>query len=188
MKFVRTVIAWLALGQLSGCSLLGSRDVEPRQLHVTMIGGGHLNAGASGKPRPIQACMYVVRTADWVPMTTAGDSSCAGRDQEGAVVTTSRHVIAPNQVLQFGLDVPRGGEIWLVTDADYAQRPAQYAPLRMRIEGSGLIHLVVWLDRSGIYNASLPGPVPISLDSASDDDTTDKPTRRREAGTRRIRQ
>ncbi|WP_126284134.1 type VI secretion lipoprotein TssJ [Burkholderia stagnalis] len=193
MKFVRTVIAWLALGQLSGCSLFGSKSVEPRQLHVTLVGGSRLNIGASGEPRPIQSCVYIVRAADWVPMAN-GDSSCAGRDLDGTVVTASRHVIAPNQVLQFWIEVPSSGEIWLVADADYAQRSAQYTPLRIRIEGSGVIHLAVWLDRSGIYNASLPGPVPLALDkpaaasAASADGAADKPARRRGSGTRRIRQ
>ncbi|MDN7592091.1 type VI secretion lipoprotein TssJ [Burkholderia seminalis] len=194
MKAARTLIVALALGVLSGCSLFSSKTVEPRQLHVTLIGGSRLNAGANGEPRPIQTCIYVVRAPDWVPMATAGDSSCAGRDQEGAVVATSRHVIAPNQVLQFGLDVPRSGEIWLVADADYAQRPDQYAPLRVRIDGSGLIHVAVWLDRDGIYNALLPGPVPVARAvsaapaPASAAGVAEKPVKRGASSKRRIRQ
>ncbi|WP_193100512.1 type VI secretion lipoprotein TssJ [Burkholderia sp. Z1] len=189
MQLIRTLIAWLALGVLSGCSF-GSKNVEPRQLHVTLVGGSHLNVSMSGEPRPIQTCLYIVRAADWVPMAS-GDSSCAGRDQDGTVVTVSRHVIAPHQVLQFWIDVPRSGEIWLVADADYAQRSAQYAPLRVRIEGSGEIHLAVWLDRSGIYNASLPGPVALNTPSAgaaSVDGAAGKPARRSDSGTRRIKQ
>jgi len=171
MKTIQFLIVALIVSVLPGCSLFGSKtvNVEPRQLHVTLVGGSRLNVGANGEPRPIRACVYIVRTADWVPMATPGDSSCAGRDQEGAVVTTSRHVIAPNQVLQFWIDVPRNGETWVMVDADYAQRPAQYAPLRVRVEGSGVIHLAVWLDRSGIYNASLPGPVQFNQDPSAPD-------------------
>ncbi len=188
MKFIQTLIAWLALGALSGCSLFGSKTVEPRQLHVTLVGGSRLNVGASGEPRPVQSCVYIVRAADWVPMAS-GDSSCAGRDQDGTVVTASRHVIAPNQVLQFWIDVPRSGEIWLVVDADYAQRPTQFAPLRIRIEGSGEIHLAVWLDRNGIYNASLPGPVRIDKPAAaSTSGAADKSAHPPGSGTRRIKQ
>ncbi|VWC16349.1 type VI secretion lipoprotein TssJ [Burkholderia lata] len=187
MTIARTLIAWLALGVLSGCSLFGSKNVEPRQLHVTLVGGSRLNVSASGEPRPVQACLYIVRAADWVPMAS-GDSSCAGRDQDGTVVTVSRHVIAPQQVLQFWVDVPRSGEIWLVADADYAQRSARYAPLRVRIEGRGEIHLAVWLDRSGIYNASLPGPVALNTSDASVEGEAGKPARRSESGARRIKQ
>jgi type VI secretion system protein VasD len=193
MTAVRTLLAGLALGLLSGCSLFGSKPIEPRQLHVTLVGGSRLNVGVSGEPRPIQSCVYIVRAADWVPMTNA-DGPCAGKDQEGTVLTVSRHVIAPNQVLQFWIDVPRDGEIWLVADADYAQRPAQYAPLRVRIEGRGVLHQAVWLDRSGIYNASLPGAVPLPPDAPvaarapNPDAATDKPARRHGAGTRRYRQ
>ncbi|TCW77482.1 type VI secretion system-associated lipoprotein [Burkholderia sp. SRS-46] len=191
MTFVRTLFAWLALGALSGCSMFGSKTVEPRQLHVTLVGGSHLNVGASGESRPIQSCVYIVRAADWVPMAN-GDASCSGRDQDGTVVTASRHVIAPNQVIQFWVDVPRSGEIWLVADADYAQRPAQYAPLRIRIEGGGVIHLAVWLDRSGIYNASLPGPVPLdrpaAASAASANGAADKSARHAGTGARRNKQ
>ncbi|MGZ2747082.1 type VI secretion lipoprotein TssJ [Burkholderia stagnalis] len=189
MKFVRTLFAWLALGILAGCSF-GSKNVEPRQLHVTLVGGSRLNVSAGGEPRPIQSCLYIVRAADWVPMAS-GDSSCAGRDQDGAVVTVSRHVIAPNQVLQFWVDVPRSGEIWLVADADYAQRSAQYAPLRVRIDGSGEIHLAVWLDRYGIYNASLPGPVALDTPAAGAtgvNGAAGKTARHSDSGTRRIKQ
>ncbi|KVQ20002.1 type VI secretion system-associated lipoprotein [Burkholderia ubonensis] len=185
MKVITSLAAAFAFCALSGCSLFSSKSIEPRQLHVTLIGGSRLNVGASGEPRPVQSCVYIVRSADWVPMTS-GDSSCSGRDQDGTVVTASRHVIAPNQVLQFWVDVPRSGEIWLVTDADYAERPAQYAPLHVRIEGGGVIHLSVWLDRSGIYNASLPGPVPLVLDAPNG--ATEKNARHRGADTRRIRQ
>ncbi|KWO84583.1 type VI secretion lipoprotein TssJ [Burkholderia ubonensis] len=189
MKLVRTLFVWLALGILTGCSF-GSKNVELRQLHVTLVGGSHLNVSASGEPRPIQTCLYIVRAADWLPMAS-GDSSCAGRDQDGTVVTVSRHVIAPNQVLQFWVDMPRSGEIWLVADADYAQRSAQYAPLRVRIDGSGEIHLAVWLDRYGIYNASLPGPVALNTPAAGAanvDSAAGKSARRSNSGTRRTKQ
>lgn len=159
--FLRPFVVTVALTVLAGCSTSSSKSDEPRQLHVTLVGGSHLNVSASGEARPIQACLYVVRAADWLPTPGGDDSSCASRGQDSTVVADSRHVIAPEQVLQFSLDLPRSGELWLVTDADYARRPPNYAPLRIRIEGRGLIHQVVWLDRDGIYNASLPGPVPI---------------------------
>ncbi|WP_082710147.1 type VI secretion lipoprotein TssJ [Burkholderia sp. TSV86] len=162
MNMLRSIFVAFALCALAGCGLFSSsKSVEPRQLHVTLIGGSRLNLSPSGEPRPVETCVYIVRMADWVPMASAGDSSCAGRDQD-AVVSSSRHVIAPNQVLQFWIDVPTKGEIWLVADADYAQRPAQYAPLRLRVDGSGVIHLAVWFDAGGIYNALLPGPVPVA--------------------------
>ncbi|KVN35059.1 type VI secretion lipofamily protein [Burkholderia pyrrocinia] len=184
-KVFTSLAAAFALCVLSGCSLFSSKPVEPRQLLVTLVGGSRLNVSTSGEPRPVQACVYVVREADWVPMAN-GDSSCAGRDHDGAMVSALRHVIAPNQVLQFWVDVPRSGEVWLVADADYAQRPAQYAPLRMRIEGGGVIHLAVWFDRSGIYNASLPGPVPLAADAS--DGAAEKNARRHGSDTRRARQ
>lgn len=164
MKYIQTRIACLVLSVLSACSSLGSKNVEPRRLHVTLVGSNRLNPGVNGDSRPVQSCIYIVRVADWVPMGS-NDSSCAGRDQDGSVLAASRHVIAPNQVLQFWIEVPRTGEIWLLADADYAQRPPNYAPLRVRIDGQEVIHLAVLLERSGIYNASLPGPVPLALDA-----------------------
>jgi len=140
MKYIQTLIACLVLSVLSACSSLGSKNVEPRRLHVTLVGSNRLNPGVNGDSRPVQSCIYIVRVADWVPMGS-NDSSCAGRDQDGSVLAASRHVIAPNQVLQFWIEVPRTGEIWLLADADYAQRPPNYAPLRVRIDGQEVIHL-----------------------------------------------
>nr|WP_179404264.1 type VI secretion lipoprotein TssJ [Burkholderia guangdongensis] len=166
MTGLRSLIVALVLGMLSGCSLFAPKPAEPRQsssqrqLLVTLIGGSRLNVTTSGEPRPVQSCVYIVNAIDWVPMAS-GDASCAGRDQDGTVLSVSRHVIAPNQVLQFWIDVSPSGKIWLVADADYARRPAQYAPLRMPVDGSGVIQVALWLDRDGIYDASLPGPVPV---------------------------
>jgi type VI secretion system protein VasD len=162
-----------AFAALSGCwsspkraelppPLPPQKSVEPRQLHVTLVGGDRLNAGATGVARPVQTCLYMVRSQDWLPGAVADDSSCAARDRDSAIVATSRHVIAPHQLRQLMLEVPPSGEFWLVADADYAQRPASYAPLRLRIDGSGMVHAALWLDRDGIYNALRSGPVPVA--------------------------
>ncbi|ABC36097.1 lipoprotein, putative [Burkholderia thailandensis E264] len=159
---------------------------------MTLVGGSRLNAAPTGEARPIQTCVYVVTAADWLPTQGGDDSSCASRGQDSTVVADSRHVIAPNQVLQFSLNLPRSGDIWLVADADYARRPANYGPLRVRIEGRGLIHMAVWLDRDGIYNALLPGPVPVGGAIAASAIRTDEPPPERRTkttyGIRRSRQ
>ncbi|AIP65400.2 type VI secretion lipoprotein TssJ [Burkholderia thailandensis] len=189
----KSFVAALALGALAGCSAFSSsKPEEPRQLHVTLVGGSRLNAAPTGEARPIQTCVYVVTAADWLPTQGGDDSSCASRGQDSTVVADSRHVIAPNQVLQFSLNLPRSGDIWLVADADYARRPANYGPLRVRIEGRGLIHMAVWLDRDGIYNALLPGPVPVGGAIAASAIRTDEPPPERRTkttyGIRRSRQ
>ncbi|KVD75146.1 type VI secretion lipofamily protein [Burkholderia sp. ABCPW 14] len=189
----KSFAAAVALCLLAGCSMFSSsKPEEPRQLHVTLVGGGRLNVAPTGEPRPVQTCVYVVGAADWLPTQGSDDSSCASRGQDSTVVADSRHVIAPNQVLQFSLNLPRSGDLWLVTDADYARRPANYAPLRIRIEGRGLIHMAVWLDRDGIYNALLPGPVPIAGADAASVIRIDEPQPARKTkttyGTRRSRQ
>jgi type VI secretion system protein VasD len=167
---VAAVVCALLLGCSSSASKreasVPSRSVEPRQIHITLVGGSGLNASASGQPRPVQTCVYVVRAADWLPSANPDDSSCAPRDKDSTIVADSRHVVAPNQVVQFMLELPRSGEIWLVTDADYAQRPASYAPLRMHIDGGDMIHVALWLDRAGIFNARRAGPVPVHADQA----------------------
>ncbi|MBB5413879.1 type VI secretion system protein VasD [Paraburkholderia sp. HC6.4b] len=183
-SFFKAFAVTATLTILAGCSVFSSSEPQqPRQLHVTLVGGSRLNVSASGEPRPIQACIYVVSAADWLPAPGGDDSSCASRGQDSTVVAESRHVIAPDQVLQFSLDLPRSGELWLVTDADYARRPPNYAPLRIRIEGRGLIHQAVWLDRDGIYNASLPGAVPATR---ADESQSARKTKTTE-GTRRSR-
>lgn len=156
---------------LSACGLFAPDSTDPpqraessRQLHMTLVGGSRLNVSASGTARPVQVCVYVASSAEWAPMGATGNASCADQDQSGLVAPPSRHVIAPDQLLQFWIEAPRTGDIWIVVDADYAPRPARYAPLRMRVNGSGVIHLAVWLDRNGIYNALRPGPVPVAPD------------------------
>lgn len=175
---VAVAIACVVVGVLSGCGSASSKradlplppppkSVEPRQVHVTLVGGDRLNAAATGVARPVQVCLYAVRAQDWLPGAVATDSSCAARDRDSAIVAASRHVIAPHQLRQLTLDVPPSGELWLVADADYAQRPASYAPLRIRIDGSGMVHAALWLDRDGIYNALRPGPVPVAGEPAA---------------------
>ncbi|CAG9269910.1 Type VI secretion lipofamily protein [Burkholderia cepacia] len=189
MNFTRILIMGLVQAVLSGCSI-GSKSEPPRQLHVTLLGGSRVNVGADGEPRPIQTCLYIVNAVDWVPMASE-DSSCVGRDQDGTVIAVSRHVIAPNQVLQLWIDVPRSGEIWLVADADYARRSAKYVPMRMQVDGSGVTHLTVRLDRNGIYDASRQGSGAFGTPAgniASADGTTDKSALRRYPSTRKIRQ
>jgi type VI secretion system protein VasD len=169
MTLTRSIVTALVGAMLAGCGLFGSSAPparpEPRRLHITLVGGSQLNPGPSGRPNPIQACIYVVRSAGWAPLGDAGDTKCAG-SRDDAVAASSRQVIAPNQVLQLSLDPATQDELWLLVDADYAQRPPNYAPLRMHVDGSGLIHYAIWLDGDGIHDALRPGPVPIGAIAA----------------------
>ncbi|AUH51030.1 type VI secretion system-associated lipoprotein [Chromobacterium sp. ATCC 53434] len=153
-----------ALAGLSGCStllsLFSSRDGEaPRELHVTLMGGGQLNNNGNG-PRPVQVCIYVVRDASWLPSSDFDDSSCTPRERSREVLTSARSVIAPDQAQQLLLPASGTDPVWLLVDADFAARPPDYAPLRIRVDGRQLIHLAVLLDRNRLYDALHPAAPP----------------------------
>lgn len=164
--FVRRALLLCALAGLAGCSsLFSSRgDDGPRQLHVTLVGGGQLN-NSGGGARPVQVCLYVVREANWLPPAGLEDSSCAQRGRE--VAAESRHVVAPNQVQQVLLPASGSDPVWLLADADFASKPPGYAPLRIRVDGRQLIHLAVLLERNRIVDALRPAAAPLADTPAS---------------------
>lgn len=160
------IVFGVLLGLLTACSsLFSSRDDDgPRQLHVTLVGGGQLN-NSGGGARPVQVCLYVVREANWLPPAGLEDSSCAQRGRE--VAAESRHVVAPNQVQQVLLPASGSDPVWLLADADFASKPPGYAPLRIRVDGRQLIHLAVLLERNRIVDALRPAAAPLAEAAAA---------------------
>jgi type VI secretion system protein VasD len=157
---IATAIAWTV--SLAGCSMSSMFSAPPadvpvkltRQLHVTLIGGGYVNASLTGQPRPIQACVYLARLNDWLPASPNQDSTCAVNGKGEQVIADSRHIVAPYARQQFWLDLPETGTFWLVTDADYAVPPPHYAPLRIRVDGEGQIRKSILLDHDGLSDVS----------------------------------
>lgn len=162
---------------LSGCSMLtesiarrasdmaadsafrAAKDVElNRRLHLTLVGGSHLNQGKGTQPKPVQACVYVVLSPEWHPPLPSLEGGCGGKDKDTGVVATSRQTVAPNQIVQLEILLAATRDAWLVIDADFAQRPVSYRPLRLPVEGRGWVHLSAWLQDTAIHDGRKPLP------------------------------
>lgn len=164
---------------LSGCSMLtesiarrasdmavdsafrAAKDVEMnRRLHLTLVGGSHLNQGKGTQPKPVQACVYVVLSPEWHPPMPSLEGGCGSKEKETGVVAISRQVVAPNQIVQLEILLAATRDAWLVIDADFAQRPTSYRPLRLPVEGRGWVHLSAWLEEAAIHDGKKPLPAP----------------------------
>lgn len=173
----RALLSAMLLPLFGGCSMLTDslarsasematqnavkaiREVDlDRQVDVTLIGGRALNTGRGTVSRPVQTCIYVVQNADWRPPPALGTGECVGRERDSAVIAVERRVVAPNQVQQFQLKAPGVREAWVMVDADFAFRPADYVPLGLRIEGHGLVRVSAWLDGNDIFDGRQPRP------------------------------
>lgn len=136
-----------------------AKDIElNRRLHLTLVGGPHLNQGRGSQPRPVMACVYVALSSDWKPPLQTAVGECGSREKDPGLVASSRQVVAPHQIVQ--LEIPLVGvkEAWLVIDADFAQRPSSYLPLRLPLEGRGWVHQSAWLDGTSLYDGKHPLP------------------------------
>jgi type VI secretion system protein VasD len=181
MKFLRFLLPALVIIPLSGCSTLTDSiarrasemvtqkamstmsevDLD-RQLHLTLVGGAHLNPGRNSAPRPVQVCIYVVQSSDWRPAQQADQSVCMSKEKDVNIVAATRLLLAPQQIQQTQLQVSGMRELWVVVDAEFAQRPVDYAPLRMKVEGRGWVHLSAWVEGTAIYDGKRPLPATAS--------------------------
>jgi type VI secretion system protein VasD len=181
MNFLRFLLPSLVMFPLFGCSTLtdsiarrasemvtqkamsgmSSIDMD-RQLHLTLVGGARLNPGRNTAPRPVQICVYVVQTSDWRPAQQADQSVCMGKEKDVNIVASARLLLAPQQIQQTQLQVTGMRELWVVVDAEFAQRPVDYAPLRMKVDGHGWVHLSAWVEGTAIYDGKHPLPATAS--------------------------
>lgn len=184
---MKPIIPWLSLLavlQLTACSTFtdsiarsasdiatqnavkAMRDVDlDRQVHVTLAGGSRLNPGRNAAPRPVQLCVYVVQTSDWRPAVQGDQTGCVTKERDVNIVGSSRLLLAPMQIQQTQMQVSGMRELWVVVDADFAQRPVDYAPLRMKIEGRGWVHLSGWAEGSALYDGRQPIPALVAPSS-----------------------
>jgi type VI secretion system protein VasD len=177
MKFLRVLLTLLVIAPLFGCSTLtdsiarrasemvtqkamnSMNEVDlDRQVHLTLVGGAHLNPGRNSAPRPAQICIYVVQTSDWRPAQQAEQSVCMSKEKDVNIVAATRLLLAPQQIQQTQLQVSGMRELWVVVDAEFAQRPVDYVPLRMKVEGRGWVHLSAWVEGTGIYDGKVQLP------------------------------
>lgn len=178
-SLIRSLLLLLGSLALSGCGMFAesiarrasdmaadsafraAKDVElNRRLHLTLVGGGHLNQGKGNQPKPVQVCVYVVLSPEWHPPLPSLEGGCGSKEKEAGVVATSRHVVAPNQIVQLEILLAATRDAWLVIDADFAQRPVSYRPLRLPVEGRGWVHLSAWLEDAAIHDGRKPLPAP----------------------------
>lgn len=177
---MKPIIPWLSLLavlQLTACSTFtdsiarsasdiatqnavkAMRDVDlDRQVHVTLAGGSRLNPGRNAAPRPVQLCVYVVQTSDWRPAVQGDQTGCVTKERDVNIVGSSRLLLAPMQIQQTQMQVSGMRELWVVVDADFAQRSVDYAPLRMKIEGRGWVHLSAWVEGNALFDGRYPVP------------------------------
>lgn len=152
-KSLLLVACAFAALSLPGCGLFKKSQApaveQERRVHVTLIGASILNTGRTGESRPVQVCAYLVQMPNWLPEATGKPECVSGRD----VLASVRRVLAPDQALQFSIDVSRASDIWLIIDADYAKTPAGYMPLRVPVKNSGWSHIAVRLDDEGVHDA-----------------------------------
>ena len=144
------------------------RQITDRQVHVTLVGGQRLNSGRSAAPRPVQTCVYIVQVPDWRPPAGPTRSDCVTHERDLNVIASERRVVAPNQIQQLQFKASGLRDLWLLIDADFAQPQSDYVPLRLRIEGHGMLHLAAWVDGSGIYDGRQPLPLPPPTEAHSD--------------------
>jgi predicted component of type VI protein secretion system len=103
--------------------------LAPEQIFkLTLLGGNTLNVKSDGVPRPVQVCVYVVRTSEWAMPLSRDQSTCLDRSSDVNVIHSRRVVLAPLQMNQLTLPIEMGQETWLFIDADYSQRATHQLP------------------------------------------------------------
>ncbi len=138
-----------------------AKEVElNRRLHLTLVGGPHLNQGKSALPKPVMACVYVVLSPDWRPPLQSNVGECGSKEKDAGLVASSKQLVAPNQIVQLEILLAATRDAWVVIDADFAQRPSNYLPLRLPVEGRGWVHLSAWLEGASLYDGKQPLPAP----------------------------
>jgi len=151
-------VVWLCgVILVQGCSLLrnpidipaeGMRAIRrDRVVHVTLLGGEHLNPGADGRARPVQLCVYLVTRSDWVPEDVWSDEDKCTKGANGDdVIVSERRVVAANRAQPVEMKMPSNEEGWLVVDPDFANASRTQAPLRLRVNASEYSSHLVLLD------------------------------------------
>jgi len=132
---------------------------QSRNVHLTVVGDARLNPGRDGQSRPLRLCVYLVSRADWAVPEQGEDCTLPQRDAD--VLASAVQSVPPGKTEQLQLQGNGVREMWLVVHGQYAQRPARYAPLRLRVEGHGWIHLSAWARTDGLFDGrkTLP-PLP----------------------------
>ena len=129
-----------------------------RRIDLTLVGGRRLNADSEREAKPVRACVYVVTDADWQPRASQVAALRIDPRSDDAVVVSDCRIISPNQIEQMPVSLVAGREQWLVVDADFESRDADYVPLRVRLETESVTQFSAWLDGRGIFDGRQPLP------------------------------
>ncbi len=133
--------------------------VKERSVYVTLVGAHRLNQSTGGSARSVQTCLYLAKDATWSPGLRAESSTCLTPMQDANIIASERRIMVPDQLQQISFTLSTDYDLWLVVDADFAERAVDYEPLRMRIKSNlPATNLAVWLDAHCIYDGLAARP------------------------------
>ena len=126
-----------------------------KRVLVTLVGGHRLNMGSKGAARPVKVCVYLSTASGWTPPIDTPDGECITREREPSLLASERRVLAPEQLLQLSFTAPGARDSWVVVDADFGDRSADYRTLRLPVENQDLVQVNAWLDNNRVNDASV---------------------------------
>lgn len=134
---------------------LRQQQAKPdKRVLVTLVGGHRLNPGGKGTPRPVQVCVYLSTTSSWSPTADFPEGGCTTREQDPAILASERRVLAPEQLLQLSFFAPSSRDSWVIVDADFGERAADYKSFRIAVDNQDMVQINTWLDSNRVNNAN----------------------------------
>lgn len=118
------------------------------------MGGHRLNPVGKGAARPVQVCVYLSTTANWIPPADVPEGACTPRDKDSSLLASERRILAPEQLLQLSFLAPGTRDSWVVVDADFGERAADYKSLRLQVDNQEAVQINAWLDANRVNNAN----------------------------------
>lgn len=134
---LKKILFVISVALLAGCSTIGLERSQPysrtpKSIHqsfkLTMLGGSALNMTGDGVARPVQVCIYVVRTRDWEAPLLRKQSTCVEPSSDSNVLQSKRVVLAPLHMHHISLPMESGRDAWLIMDADFSQPSPDHSP------------------------------------------------------------